>query len=301
MKRHWLGIILMVIAAVTLAVANILMKLIPQLTNLEPGHVGVWRFTIAAPVLWLLTRSSQAKKEKMPVPHYQLLLLGAVFALGNFSALFSLERLPSSLYVIIVYIYPSLVVLFSFITGKRVPKSFWIGLPLTVIGLFLVAYEFGAKLSIDPLGFFFTIINAIGVAAYLLLSEKLLRGVRDKLYATNFVLTGAMLAGWLMISFFGVRLPDSAQGWILLIIFGIVGSLVPIVAMNLGLQLMGAARGSVIITLQPILTVLISTIFLNEVLSIQQWIGGAIVIAAIVLLQLSPDTVRKKDTQSNRT
>lgn len=294
MKRRWLGIVLMALAASLLALGSILMKIIPQITNLQPGHLGILRFSIAAPILWLFNRSERSQGEGKPIRPFQLLLLGGVFAIGNFSAVFALERLPSSLYVIILYLYPSLVVLFSFITGKQVPKLFWVGLPLTTIGLFLVAYEFGVSLSIDPLGFFYTIINAFGVAAYMLLSEKLLKGVHDKLFATNFVLTGAMMAGLLMIPLVGFRLPDSAQGWLLLLTFSIFSSLAPIVFMNIALQLMGAARGSVIITLQPILTVLISTILLDEVLTPQQWMGGVIVIAAIVLLQISPDTARKQ-------
>lgn len=298
MKQRSIGISLMALAAISLASASILLKHIPLQTNLQPGHVGIWRFTIAAPLLWVFTRKSQAAKEEMPVRRYQLYLLGAVFAVANFTALFSLERLPSSLYVIIIYFYPSLVVLYAFLTGKKVPKLFWVGLPLAVLGLFLVVYEFGSRLSIDSLGFFFTIINAIAVAAYMLISERLMAGIRDKLYATNFVLMGTMLAGWLMIPLFGVRLPDSAGGWLLLMALGIFGSLTPIVAMNIGLQLMGAARGSIINTLQPVVTVLVSTFFLKEELTPQQWLGGAIVIVAIAILQLSPDIVRKKESQS---
>jgi len=59
--------------------------------------------------------------------------------------------------------------------------------------------------------------------------------------------------------------------------------------MNIGLQLLGAARGSVIITVQPVITVLMAVIFLDEVLTGQQWIGGLLVVIAVVVLQLSQD------------
>ena len=236
MKQRSIGISLMALAAVSLASAVFLLKHIPLQTNLQPGHVGIWRFTIAAPLLWVFTRKSQSAKEELPVRRYQLFLLGAVFAVANFAALFSLERLPSSLYVIIIYFYPSLVVLYAFLTGKKVPKLFWVGLPLAVLGLFFVVYEFGSKFSIDPLGFFFTIINAIAVAAYMLISERLMAGIIRQVVCHQFCLDGHN-AGWVADdSLFGVRLPDSAQGWLLLMALGIFGSLTPIVAMNIGLH-----------------------------------------------------------------
>jgi drug/metabolite transporter (DMT)-like permease len=45
----------------------------------------------------------------------------------------------------------------------------------------------------------------------------------------------------------------------------------------------------VILTLQPVLAVLISTAFLGETLVLQQWLGGLLVVLAIILLQRCPN------------
>ncbi|MEA3327505.1 MAG: DMT family transporter, partial [Chloroflexota bacterium] len=99
--------------------------------------------------------------------------------------------------------------------------------------------------------------------------------------------------------FFGLSTPVSTIGWILLFSLGVFGTMLPILAINYALQLMGAARGSVIMTLQPVLAVLISTIFLGEVLTLQQWVGGILVIAAIVMLQLSADSSKKSNSSNS--
>ncbi len=298
MKRKYIGMLIMALAASMLASATILMKIIPQETRLPPEHVAIWRFTIAAPLLWLITLLRKTPRLKVIDRPLSLMGLGAVYAVASFSALFALDRLPSSLYVIIVFIYPSVVVLISLVMGKAVPKLYWLGLPLTFVGLFLVVYKFGSSLSIDLIGFLISIVNALAIVIYMMLSEKLLENRQDKLLSTNWVMAGAMAAGLLMIPFFGLTTPDSATGWILLISLGVFGTMLPIVAINYALQLMGAARGSVIMTLQPVLAVLISTIFLGEVLTFQQWVGGVLVIAAIVMLQLSGDR-SKKSISSN--
>jgi len=62
---------------------------------------------------------------------------------------------------------------------------------------------------------------------------------------------------------------------------------------NIGLQLVGAARGSVIISLQPVFAILFSTLFMGESLSAQQWLGGGLVLAAVLILHLSADHNRR--------
>ena len=53
MKDKHIGFLAMVVASLGLAVAVMLMKVIPQLTQMPPAHVAIWRFTLAAPPLWI--------------------------------------------------------------------------------------------------------------------------------------------------------------------------------------------------------------------------------------------------------
>jgi len=298
MKQRKLGLIIMVLAAITFGLGAIFMKLLLDLTDLSPGHIAVWRFAITAPLIWLVYLIRGSSTRLIPDRPWRFMGLGVVFSLASFSALFALERLPSSLYVIILFIYPSLVSVYSLITGRTVPKLLWIGLPLSFLGLVLTAFDFSATVSIDFAGFLITLFNALAVAFYMLLSEKVFNTVPERLLGTNWVMTGAMIFGLLMIPFFGVRFPQTARGWVLLLSLGIFGTMIPILSMNISLQLIGAARGSVIVTLQPVTTILVSTLFLGETLSLQQWLGGGLVIAAIGVLQLSSDRKGKKERVS---
>jgi drug/metabolite transporter (DMT)-like permease len=294
MQRKRLGFVLMTLSALGLAFSTILMKIIPQFTSLRPGDVAIWRFTIAAPLFWLFMTFGKRNDRRVSSPVWQFLGLGVIYAVANFSAVFALSRLDSSLYVIIVYIYPSLVVLFSLGAGKPIPRLYWLGLPMTFLGLALTAYDFGQAVSIDLIGLLITILNALAMAAYMMLSELDFKKEKGRLAGTKWVLTGAMMAGLIMILLLGCRAPSSWRGWLLLLSFGVLGTLIPILLMNIGLQQIGAARASVIITLQPVLTVIFSTLFLGDSLTLQQWMGGAVVILAVFLLQRSSDRMRKK-------
>jgi drug/metabolite transporter (DMT)-like permease len=298
MNQKQIGVLLMVLSAVTFSMAIILMKVIPELTPMKPEHVAVWRFTLAAPIFGIITMVDPNRTIYLPNRLWPFLGLGLVFSVASFCAVFALARLPSSIFVIIINISPSLVVLVALLSGRPVPKLFWLGLPLTMVGLVLTVYEFDSKLVVDLEGLLITLLNAVAFGSYMILSELVFYEVKDRILGTQWMLMGAMMAGLIMIPFVGISTPNTPRGWMLLLSLGIFGTVVPLLTMNISLQLLGAARGSVITTLQPVLTVLFSTIFLNETLAAQQWIGGALVVVAVVLLQRSPDRFGKRGNQA---
>jgi drug/metabolite transporter (DMT)-like permease len=300
MNKQRIGFFLMVLSAVGLASATILIKLIHVHTDLPASQVAVWRFTIAAPLMWLLLLIKKPAAGWVPDRPWSFLGLGLVFTVSSFSAIFALERLPPSLYVILIYLYPSLVVLYALAAGKRVPRLYWLGLPLTLAGLVLTVYQFGESLVVDGVGLLIALLNAFAMASYLILSEKVFSGSRSRRLGTTWMATGAMIAGGLTALMLGLSTPDHLTGWLLVFALGIFGTLVPLMAMNAGLQMIGAARGSLINTLQPVVAVLFATLFLGDRLQLQQWIGGILVITAVILLQRSPDRrTEKKDKQTD--
>ena len=294
MKKGQLGFILMLIAALGFAIAVILMRVMTQTMAMPTHEIGIWRYIIAGPILWLIgvVRNKTGNLPKKRT--LWLILLGVVFSLSGFSALFALDRIPSSLYIIILYFYPSLIVLYSLISHHPVPALFWLGLPMSLIGLVLTVYQPGQNLVIDPFGLFMTIINALAMVVYMIMSERIFKGIDDRFSGTKWVMTGTILVGTVMIPIFGLSLPTSLTEWVLLLSYSLFGTLMPILSMNAGLQLIGAARGSVIATFQPVLTVLLALLLLNEMLSLQQWLGGLLVIGSVLLLQLSPDRKLKE-------
>ncbi len=294
MKDKQKGLIAMLVAALGLAIAVLLMKVIPQLMQMPPQHIAIWRFTLAAPPLLVFLLARQGSKRVLPEQPWWFLLLGLTFSVASFSAIFALQRLSSSIYVIVVNLYPSLVMTYTLLTGGAVPRIFWLGLPLTLFGLVLTAFEFGSVLAVDPVGLVITLVNALALAAFMLISARVFRRLDKPLMGTLGVMLGGMVIGLLLIPLLGISMPVNLKEWLYLFSFSIFGTLMPIMAMNFSLKYIGAARGSIIVTVQPVLTILIAMLFLEEMLTVQQWIGGMLVILSIVLMQRSPDRPGKQ-------
>jgi len=291
MNERKLGLLLMILAAFGLGLSVILMRIMTQSMAMPTYQIGIWRFLISGSLIWMTFALRKTKNKLSKKRPLWLIGLGVVFSISGFTALFALNRLPSSLFIIILYIYPSLVVLYAMARKHPIPSLFWLALPMSFIGLVLTAYHPGEALVVDIIGLVFTLINAVVMGLYLIFSEKAFRGVSDRFSGTSWVITGAMLVSLILIPIFGLSLPSSVGEWGILLIYSVFGTLMPVLSMNIGLQLIGAARGSVIITFQPVITILLSLSFLNEALTLQQWVGGLLVVTAVILLQLSPDRV----------
>ena len=239
-KTQQLGLLLMIVSAIGLAAATILMKLIPTNTDLAPGQVAVWRFAIAAPLMWLFTLSSR-KKVALPARQiWGLVGLGVVFSAASLLALLSLGRLSSSLYVILVYIYPSLVVIYSLIAKRPVSQLWWLGIPMTLVGLALTVFDFSQSLQADGLGVVLSILNGVVLAVYNILGERIFNRIPDRQVGTTWIITSAMVVGWFFGLIFGFNPPDTLQGWLLLFALGIFGTMVPILTLNYGIQMLGS-------------------------------------------------------------
>jgi drug/metabolite transporter (DMT)-like permease len=85
-----------------------------------------------------------------------------------------------------------------------------------------------------------------------------------------------------------------------------MGTAIPFGLYFVGINYIRSTRASITATLEPISAGFIAYLFLGEILEPLQILGGVLVIAAIVLLQLqteqdelTPELIRAQATQSN--
>lgn len=102
--------------------------------------------------------------------------------------------------------------------------------------------------------------------------------------------------------------PYSPATWGWVVFVAVVGAILPFGLYYEGINRIRATRASITSTIEPIVAGLLSFIFLGEAMAPLQMAGGALVIAAIVLLQLKqehdekvPALIRAKNQGSSRT
>ena len=82
--------------------------------------------------------------------------------------------------------------------------------------------------------------------------------------------------------------PLPAEAWLWLLLIAVVSTVVAVSAFFAGLRLVGPSEAAILSTFEPVVTVVLAYMVLGERLSPAQLAGGALVLAAVVLLQLRP-------------
>ncbi|BDI23238.1 DMT family transporter [Herbiconiux sp. L3-i23] len=208
----------------------------------------------------------------------------------------AISRLPVGIALMIEYLGVPLVALAALVLFReRIRPRLWAGIALMLAGLAVVAQVWDSRL--DALGLIFAVLAAVALAVYFIVGE---RGVRSSSpLAVGFwsMLTAAvfwsLFSGWWEIdpAVFGRSVAlEGVPGveppvWVALIWIVALGSFAPFVLSFLALRTLGATRGGVLASAEVVFAFAAAWLLLGESLDLLQLLGGAAVIAGIVLAQ----------------
>lgn len=249
--------------------------------------IATWRFAFAVPIIWLLVMLRGAPASPSHLPRYHLLLMGSLLCVAALCAFFAFERIPVSTFIVLFYSYPAIVALFSAVLGERLPLFSWVALALTLVGVALTTPDFSAGLTGENfIGVALSLVNAVVVAVYFMVSSRLLRGHTDMARASAWTVTGACLVFLMLALFRSVSLPPGGDAWIGLLLMAAFSTVLPIFFLNAGIQKLGPTLASMMGTVEPALTTLLAVLLLDETLQTVQLFGGGLIVASLILLQV---------------
>lgn len=244
-----------------------------------------FRFFLAAILLW----GAVIATGKLPLVRRRdwlpLSLLGTL-GYGLMSACFaqSVHYLSASLAALLLYLYPSIVTLLSFWLGHvRYSHDKVLALLLSLAGLLLTI---GMQGDFSWTGVGFGLGAAVIYSLYLLCSAQVLKNI-DPLISTAVICTAAAISYLLYGAASGslqFALPLTA--WLAISGMAIVPTFAAMLLLFSAMRAIGAARTSVVSTLEPLATVILSMLFLAETLLPLQFVGGGLILAGILLLEL---------------
>ncbi len=244
-----------------------------------------FRFVVAAIGMWAL--SFAVGQNPLRFTRRQaagLLALGGVlYPLQSSTYFLALRTLPASECVLIVYIYPSLVVIAGWLFLRR-KISVWHGAALALSFLGVALLVGGTQFKVTS-GLVLAFAAPFMYAAFILLGEAAMSSVPAiaasalMMSATGVVLSGvAGLEGHL-------ALPNSATGWGVSIGIAVVGTMVAISLFLAGLPRIGAARAALLSTLEPVVTVSLAIALLGDQFTPIEAVGGVLVLLAVIVVQ----------------
>jgi drug/metabolite transporter (DMT)-like permease len=287
MNRTLTGSLFILTAAASFAFLPTLTKL-GYRAGMMPLDLVTWRFLFAALAVWLVWPLWHKHLQGEPLSGRQiatLLATGALYSFVALTAFWALDRVPATTYVLLFYTYPAVVALISVILGERLSIMAWGAIGLALAGCALTT---GGALEIAGfLDVLFPFLNAVSYAIYLVIVGRTTRQTSGLVTGTINITGTALVLFPLSLMGGGLHPPATISGWMAVLGLAVVGTALPILAISLGIARIGASNAAILAATEPLLAVALATALLGEHVTTTQYIGGAIILASVFLLQVS--------------
>jgi drug/metabolite transporter (DMT)-like permease len=247
------------------------------------------RFVLAAALFWSLVLAAGAGRELRAVGGRDvgvgLALGGCGYAIQAGCYFAALERIDASLLSLLLYTFPAIVAAAAVALGReRIDGRRLAALGLASGGLALVVAGAGAG-ALDPLGAVLGLGAAVVYSTYILVSDGIVGRMRPRVLSA-LVCTGAAVPLTVCSALLGELRPGelTVAGWGWLGCLAAVSTVASISLFFAGLERVGPTTASILATVEPLVTVLLAFLVFGEVLGPVQLIGGALVLAAMLVL-----------------
>ncbi len=291
---------LMVVGAVTLWGVNGTASRVVMDAGVEPARLAEIRISASALllILWLLWRDRPAlrlgRREVLPF----LAFGGIGLVCVQWTYFEAIDRVPIGIALIIEYSAPLLVALWvRFVWKRQLPLVAWCAIPVALAGLALVLGIGGGQLAgLSTAGLLWSLAAGVAYAYYVLHAESLTRRRSAPAVLGIGLAFGAVVLSivmpwwsypWAALGETAASAPLDAPAWLYCIYVVVLGTVIPFALMLAGVHRIGADGASVTAMLEPILAGAVAWVALGQVLSTEQVLGGAIVLAAVTAAQVS--------------
>jgi drug/metabolite transporter (DMT)-like permease len=284
------GVLLALVSAASFSTLGLFARLVYSEGFSVPQALA-WRFTVAAAILWTLVGAS-ARKGGTPrkplgrkmVPVLLLGILGFAPQAGLYFV--TLRFLDPGITSLLLYLYPSFVILLAFaVLGRKPNRIQVISLALSLTGCAITFFKPG---NYPLVGLALGLLVAVTYAGYLVASDKVLSGV-DPIRATAVIMLAAAAIYWIIAAATGpLMAPTSLASIAGILGMAVFATVLAITTLFASMGAIGASDTSLFSTVEPVLTVVLSAILLGERLGPAQTVGGALIIAAVVILRFAP-------------
>ena len=244
--------------------------------------------------LWLRYRATNSANRIPIVPHLpHLIALGTVgYYLASYFDFAGLEFIPASLERVILYLYPTIVLLISgFYLKKPISLHQWIAIALCYAGVW-IAIRFGVQTT-DQKNYWWGVglifLSATTYAIYLVGSGELI----PKLGVWVFTCYAMIVSSICVCMHFLLTIEPSTlldypwQVYAYGTAMAFFATVIPSFLISAGIKRIGASNAAIIGGIGPVSTIVLASIFLNETFLTAQIIGTVIVILGVIYISVN--------------
>jgi len=281
------GVVAGIASALAYAMAVVLVRYAYN-TGMSALTMVSLRFAFAFVSLFAYLKLS-GRWVRLPGAQVRTLFLCGLLLYAAMGALWfaALGMTPSWLVSLLVALFPIPVMLGSWLfLSEKIDRSQILALFTVLLGsvaLFWRPFS-GAALN----GVLLMTLSVTLYATYVIVGERWTQGC-DALMRTVWTALGAMVGStFYALLFRQMSLDFAPVGWLWAALLGIICTVLGIAFLWQSVAYIGPSRAAIVAVLEPLFAVLLSVAVLGDRMSALQWLGGAIILAGILLIQAQP-------------
>ena len=249
-----------------------------------------WRYVIAAALLVIAGGGLGAARAQGSRGLALLSFAGAGQAAIAFISLSALKYLSAATLTFLFYTYPAWVTIIAALRRTEPLTPARVGaLALSLAGLTIMVGMPGSA-GVHPIGVALALTAALMYAVYIPMINHFGKDVPP-------ALTGAYASGGAGIIFMivavlagGPSVHLAPMAWFGIIGLAVVSTLIGFIAFLRGLAVIGPVRSAIVSTVEPFWAALLASLVLGQALAPHTLLGGVLIAAAVIVLQLGPRT-----------
>jgi drug/metabolite transporter (DMT)-like permease len=243
--------------------------------------IGVWAAAVRLPLAYDLLTCAK------------MWFLGAALGLINVAFLLGLQLMSVSLMVLLLYLGPILTGLLAAAVGHERLTPLRVAAAVVAFGgLALALNIWGSDVSLP--GILYGLATAVGFAINVVGSARMMQRLPSLAVIFHMMVASLVLAILVVLLRGDLAMPAGSGAWWALaavcITFGIA-----ITTFYVGIGRVGGPRGALIMNNEPVMTIFIAVLILGEVLAPLQYVGAALVIAAVFIVSQEKPPPRPAD------
>lgn len=287
-----IGIMIVALSAVAFSAMTLTGKFIQSL-GVSTNTMLFLRFFLSSAYLGLyfLIKKVPFYKDFIKIKK-SLFLCTFTYILMSASFFFSLTLIPAGLATMLLYTFPIHVLYFSYIIkNEPITKNKIYPLTITLMGVILTTGLFSKGISFNGIGIVLASLSAVFYSLYVMFIDDMVKEVNP--YTSSFYIFGTSSMGFLALAIVTSTLviPRDINVLALFIIISFL-SLVALVALSKGIELIGPTKTSIVSTIEPLSTLTFGAIIYNEIITPISVVGGLLIILGIVILRLQERIVQ---------
>lgn len=292
-RKSIMGCTFVLLAATGFSAKAVLIKLsYGASSKIDPITLMGLRMLLALPFFLMVAAWGDKNGSSQDLQTRDWLMIFGLGVLGYYLASYldfeGLQYIPAGLERLIVFMYPTFVVIFSAVLYRRaISRSQAIALVLSYAGMLLVFMD---SMSIDSrqevwLGSTLVLASAIVFAFFMMGSGFMIKRIGSRRFTAYSMTVACLATGLHYTTRHGLNtLEISAEIYWLALMMAIFSTVMPAFLMNAGIRRIGVDTASILSSAGPIGTLVLAFLLLGEEVTVVQLFGTLFVLAGVYVI-----------------